>query len=136
MAPAERKYRLCQVRHNRHHCRQRSSPSPWGYLSVLPGINFSPQFVRYAFSTYGERDLGFRKSEAKIILDHLEGTEPDDVTGKFYSSDPAIRRKREMITLWAGWLVECCAKAIAADPLLSEPRHRRRYTRKNLFVYL
>ena len=42
------------------------------YLSVLPGVDFSPQFVRYAFSTYGERDLGFHKSEAKIILDHME----------------------------------------------------------------
>jgi hypothetical protein len=65
------------------------------YLSAMPGIDFSPQFVRYAFSTYGERDLGFRKSEARVILDHMEGTEPDDVTGKFYSSDPAIRRKRK-----------------------------------------
>jgi hypothetical protein len=108
------------------------------YLSVLPGVNFSPQFVRYAFSTYGERDLGFRKSEAKVILDHMEGTEPDDVTGKFYSSDPAIRRKREMMTLWAGWLDEWCAKAIAADPVLSdrealvEAIYRERYTKEQL----
>jgi integrase len=108
------------------------------YLSVLPGVNFSPQCVRYAFSTYGERDLGFRKSEAKVILDHMEGTEPDDVTGKFYSSDPAIRRKREMITLWAGWLDEWCAKAIAADPILSdrealvEAIYRERYSEEQL----
>jgi hypothetical protein len=108
------------------------------YLSAMPGVDFSPQFVRYAFSTYGERDLGFRKSEAKVILDHMEGTEPDDVTGKFYSSDPAIRRKREMMTLWAGWLDEWCAKAIAADPLLSdrealiEAIYRERYTEEQL----
>ena len=108
------------------------------YLSVLPGVDFSPQFVRYAFSTYGERDLGFHKSEAKIILDHMEGTEPDDVTGKFYSSDPAIRRKREMITLWTGWLDEWCAKAIAADPVLSdrealvEAIYRERYSEEQL----
>ena len=91
-----------------------------GYLGILPGVSFSPHCVRYAFSTYGERDLGFRKSEAKVILDHMEGTEPDDVTGKFYSSDPAIRRKREMMTLWVDWLDEWCAKAIAADPMLSD----------------
>src|ERR1035437_1063797 len=108
------------------------------YLSAMPGVDFSPQFVRYAFSTYGERDLGFRKSEAKVILDHMEGTEPDDVTGKFYSSDPAIRRKREMMTLWAGWLDEWCAKAIAADPMLSdrealiEAIYRERYTEEQL----
>jgi hypothetical protein len=30
--------------------------------------------VRYALAEYGERDLGFSKSEAKLILDHLEGT--------------------------------------------------------------
>jgi hypothetical protein len=108
------------------------------YLGVLPGVDFSPHCVRYAFSTYGERDLGFHKSEAKIILDHMEGTEPDDVTGKFYSSDPAIRRKREMITLWTGWLDEWCAKAIAADPVLSdrealvEAIYRERYSEKQL----
>jgi hypothetical protein len=108
------------------------------YLSVLPGVDFSPHFVRYAFSTYGERDLGFHKSEAKVILDHMEGTEPDDVTGKFYSSDPSIRRKREMMMLWAGWLDEWCAKAVAADPMLSdhealvEAIYRERYTEAQL----
>jgi hypothetical protein len=91
-----------------------------------------------AFSTYGERDLGFRKSEAKVILDHMEGTEPDDVTGKFYSSDPSIRRKRELMMLWAGWLDEWCAKAVAADPMLSdhealvEAIYRERYSEEQL----
>jgi hypothetical protein len=105
---------------------------------VLPGVDFSPHCVRYAFSTYGERDLGFHKSEAKLILDHMEGTEADDVTGKFYSSDPAIRRKREMMTLWIDWLDEWCAKAIAADPMLSdhealvEAIYRARYTEEQL----
>lgn len=28
------------------------------YLSVLPEVDFLPQFLRYAFSTYGERDPG------------------------------------------------------------------------------
>ncbi len=68
----------------------------------------------------------------------MEGTEPDDVTGKFYSSGPAIRRKREMMKLWTGWLDEWCAKAIAADPMLShrealiEAIYRERYTEKQL----
>ena len=60
------------------------------------------------------------------------------MTGKFYSSDPAIRRKREMITLWSGWLDEWWAKAIAADPVLSdrealvETIYRERYTEEQL----
>jgi hypothetical protein len=68
----------------------------------------------------------------------MEGTEPDDVTGKFYSSDPAIRRKQEMMTLWIGWLDDWCAKAIAADPVLSdrealvEAIYRERYTEEQL----
>lgn len=46
----------------------------------MPSIGFSPQCVRYALAEYGERDLGFSKSEAKLILDHLVGTASDDVT--------------------------------------------------------
>jgi integrase len=70
------------------------------YLQAMPGVDFSPHAVRYAFATYGERDLGFRPGEAKVILDHMEGVEPTDVTGSFYSSDPQIGRKREMMRAW------------------------------------
>ena len=89
------------------------------YLQAMPGVSWSPHDVRYAFSDYGERDLGFAKSEARLILDHMEATEPDDVTGQFYTSNPAIARKREMMRLWLAWLDHWCAKATAADPLLS-----------------
>jgi hypothetical protein len=41
----------------------------------------------YAFPTYGPRGMDFARSEAKIILDHFEGIESDDVTGRFYSAD-------------------------------------------------
>jgi hypothetical protein len=51
----------------------------------------------YAFPTYGPRGMDFARSEAKIILDHFEGIEPDDVTGRFYSADPAINRKCEIM---------------------------------------
>ena len=70
----------------------------------MPGVDVSPHAVGYAFATYGERDLGFRSSEAAVILDHMEGVEPTDVTGSFYSSDPQIA--------WA-------ERAIAADPCSS-----------------
>src|SRR5674476_1238064 len=42
------------------------------YLGGMPGVEFSPRCVRYAVSSYGQRNLGFHKSEAKVILDHME----------------------------------------------------------------
>lgn len=88
------------------------------YLTAMPGVGFSPHGVRYAFATYGERDLGFKPGEGRLILDHLEGTEPNDVTGQFYSSDPAIARKREMMTAWTDWCEVWAARAIAEDRTL------------------
>lgn len=49
-------------------------------------------------------------------------TPPDDVTGRYYSSDPAIARKREMMLAWTAWLEEWCAEAIRRDGLLSDQR--------------
>jgi hypothetical protein len=103
------------------------------YLEVMPGINFSPQCVRYALAEYGERDLGFSKSEAKLILDHLEGTESDDVTGQFYSTNPAIARKRQMMSAWCAWLDNWAERAIKEEPRLldhdwlCESIYRNRY---------
>jgi hypothetical protein len=88
------------------------------YLSAMPGVNFSPHGARYALATYGERDLGFKPGEAKLILDHMEGVEPTDVTGQFYSSDPGVARKREMMRAWTNWCDAWADKALAADPLL------------------
>lgn len=90
------------------------------YLSAMPGVNFSTHGGRYGFSTYGERDLGFRVGEGKLILDHLEGVEPSDVTGQFYSSDPGIARKRQMMRSWVDWCEEWTAKAIKEDAALRD----------------
>jgi hypothetical protein len=89
-------------------------------LDSLPGVNWSPHGGRYAFTDYGERDLGFSRatSESKIILDHTEGVEPNNVTGRFYRSDPAIARKREMMQLWVDWLDKWASIAIEDDPRL------------------
>jgi hypothetical protein len=89
-------------------------------LEVLPQVDWSPHGVRYALTTYGERDLGFAKSESKLILDHMEGVEPDDVTGRFYSSDSGIARKRAMMTAWVDWLEHWATKALAESPLLAD----------------
>jgi hypothetical protein len=102
-------------------------------LQYMPGVDWPPHGVRYAFAKYGEKYLGFEKSEGKIILDHMEGTSNDDVTGMFYSDDEQIKRKREMMRLWCDWLDVQAAEAVAADPLLLDTEHlveaiyRKRY---------
>lgn len=96
------------------------------YFDAMPGVNFTPHAVRYAFATYGERDLGFAKSEAKLILDHMEGTEPNDITGAVYSSNPALARKRAMMRAWTDWCEEWAARAIAKDEKLLDREHMMR----------
>jgi hypothetical protein len=98
----------------------RADCAPWAsgtILDALPGVHWSPHGVRYAFTDYGERDLGFSRpsSEAALILDHAERVEPDNVTARFYRSDPAIARKREMMRLWVDWLDGWATKAIQED---------------------
>lgn len=88
------------------------------YMEAMPGVAFSPHKVRHAFATYGEKELGFRVGEAALILDHMEGAEPDDVTTQFYSSDQQIARKREMMQAWVAWCEKRAAEAIKADKAL------------------
>lgn len=108
------------------------------YFTVMPGVDMSPHRVRYAFATYGERDLGFRQGEAAVVLDHTEGVEPGDVTGSFYSSDPQISRKRQMMHAWVRWCDDWADRAIEEDPLLLdrsymlEMIYRRRYGEERL----
>jgi hypothetical protein len=107
-------------------------------LEHMPGVSFSTHGGRYAFSTYGEMHLGFAKSEGKVILDHMEGVDAKDVTGNFYSSDPQIKRKREMMLAWTAWLDEQAAIAISKDQMLldanflREAIYKKRYGEKAL----
>ena len=52
-------------------------------------------------------DLGWHPNDAAVILDHLEGFDPGDVTAQFYNMDPAILKKRTMMKQWIGWLAAC-----------------------------
>jgi hypothetical protein len=109
------------------------------YMDVLPETKITPHDPRYAFATYGRRDLGFQvsestgKREAGLILDHSEAKADNDVTAMFYDKDPSIQRKREMMVLWTDWLETWAAKAIEADPrlldreYLCEAIYRARY---------
>jgi hypothetical protein len=82
-------------------------------MSVLTRRQSSPIACHfdYAFPTYGPRGMDFARGEAKIILDHFEGIDPDDVTGRFYSADPAINRKCEIIEKRIAWLEHWCAQS-------------------------
>lgn len=106
------------------------------YLDAMPGVSWSPHGVRYAFATYGEKDLGFRPGEASLILDHWEGLDPENMTSAIYSSDPGIARKREMMKAWISWCEERAAEAIKADSALLDRDamaaeiRRRRYSIK------
>jgi integrase len=108
------------------------------YFEALPGTEIAPHDSRYAFATYGRRDLGFQasqtgKREAGLILDHSEAKEDNDVTAMFYDRDPSIARKREMMWSWVKWLDAWAKKAVEADPLLLDREHlcegiyRKRY---------
>jgi hypothetical protein len=109
------------------------------YMGVLPATDIAPHDPRYAFATYGKRDLGFQvheatgKREAGLILDHSEAKSGDDVTAAFYDRDPSIKRKREMMWAWVRWLEQWAQNAIDADPrllnreYLCEAIYRKRY---------
>lgn len=111
-----------------------SDPSYLTHLmGRLPGIEFSPHGFRAAFATHGKRELGWQRHDAKLILDHLEGHDPGDVTAQFYNTDPEILKKREMMRGWIGLLDKWAAEAIKADPDLldrdkiAEAIYRKRY---------
>jgi hypothetical protein len=87
-------------------------------FEMMPGVDLSGHEFRYALATYGPQDFGWHPDDAAMILDHLEGFDPGDVTAQFYNMDPAMVKKRRMMKEWIGWLEEQEAKAIAADPTL------------------
>ena len=65
----------------------------------------------------------------------VEGVEPTDVTGLFYSSDQKIARKREMMRAWTDWCDDWCDRAIREDlalrdrDLMAAEIRRARYRR-------
>ncbi len=113
------------VTRSRHAGRQPKTPymSPRALserLEHMPGITFSSHGYRAALATYGPQDLGWGQHDAKLILDHMEGFSPGDVTAQHYNTDPQIVKKRTMMAAWNGWLEARSAEAIAADPTLTD----------------
>lgn len=87
-------------------------------IESMPGVDFSAHGFRAALATYGPQDLGWAPADSKIILDHMEGFDPADVTAQHYNTDPEIAKKRAMMRAWTDWLEVRCTEAIAADPTL------------------
>jgi hypothetical protein len=66
----------------------------------------------------GRRISAGGQHDAKLILDHLEGFDPGDVTAQHYNTDPQIVKKRATMAAWVGWLERQAEAAIAADATL------------------
>jgi Arm DNA-binding domain len=87
-------------------------------IESMPGVSFSTHAFRAALATYGPQDLGWLATDAKLILNHLEGFDPGDVTAQHYNTNPELLKKRRMMREWVTWLEAQEAKAIAAEPTL------------------
>jgi Arm DNA-binding domain len=114
LLPAARARRLGQVPKQPHIDPRSISEA----IESMPGVSFSAHGFRAALATYGSEDLGWAPADSKIILDHMEGFDPGDVTAQHYNTDPAIAKKRAMMSAWTSWLEQRAADAIAADPTL------------------
>lgn len=89
-------------------------------LDALPGVDWSPHGPRYSLADFVATLQGFEKSEAALILDHSEGTEPSDVTATYYTSSPQISKKRAIMEAWMDHLNDLSNEAIAANPRLQD----------------
>lgn len=87
-------------------------------MESMPGVAFSTHGFRAALATYGPEDIGWLAADAKLILDHLEGYDPGDVTAQHYNTNPELVKKRAMMRAWVSWLEAQESKAVAADPIL------------------
>jgi hypothetical protein len=93
-------------------------------LASLPGVDCSPHDIRRAFSTY-IKQLGYLGKSSKLILDHMEGSDGDDVDAQSYDYNLLLDEKKAMMRDWAAFLEKACQAAIAANPLLSDPEALR-----------
>jgi hypothetical protein len=89
-------------------------------LAAIPGGVTSGHPVRAALASYGPSVLGWGQHDSKLILDHLEGFDPGDVTAQHYNTDPQILKKRQMMKQWTNWLDKLAAEAVATDPTLAD----------------
>lgn len=73
-------------------------------MGFMPGVTSSPHHIRSVFGTYGEAVLGFLRQETKVILDHSEGGQRSDVTGRHYALHDGSHAKWPIMRRWAAAL--------------------------------
>ncbi|MHA6692537.1 tyrosine-type recombinase/integrase [Devosia sp. A449] len=82
-------------------------------MAYLPGVDSSPHHIRSVFGTYGESVLGFLRSETKVILDHSEGGQRTDVTGRHYSLHDGTHAKWPIMRKWVSAIETDIESALA-----------------------
>lgn len=82
-------------------------------MSFMPGVSSSPHHIRSIFGTYGESVLGFLRQETKVILDHSEGGQRTDVTGRHYALHDGTHSKWPIMRKWSAAIEADVAKAQA-----------------------
>jgi hypothetical protein len=70
----------------------------------IPGSEAKPHDVRRAFGTTYKKLAKLSLSDVKLILDHSEDTDPDDVTVKHYTFDPRLPEKTPIMAGWCAWV--------------------------------
>jgi integrase len=87
-------------------------------LLWMPGTEASPHDIRRAFSTHGEKALGWTRLASKQILDHGEGEAAGDVTAASYALHDGAHQKWPTMVRWVDAVEDHVGRAIAADQRL------------------
>lgn len=69
-------------------------------VRIMPGVEASPHDFRRGYTTHAQELLDIEFIETKMILDHNEGIETDDVTESAYSRARRLKKKARYIDPW------------------------------------
>jgi integrase len=84
-------------------------------LRIMPDVIASPHDLRRAITTHGQEDLGFTLAEVKLVLDHNEGHDSDDVTESAYSRARRLSKKAAVLDPWREHVEAAAALAVLPD---------------------
>lgn len=99
-------------------------------LLWMPDVEASPHDVRRAFSTHGEKLLGWTRLASKQILDHAEGEAAGDVTAASYALHNGTHQKWPTMMKWIEAVEDHVSQAIADDPRLTDADWLKKETAK------
>ncbi|PZQ19256.1 MAG: hypothetical protein DI565_02460 [Ancylobacter novellus] len=84
-------------------------------IRELPDVLASAHELRNGFATHGEAILGFSRAQTRMILDHSEGGESQDVTAR-YALHRGMHAKWPIMQAWCEFLDAALPKAKAELP--------------------